>query len=125
MSIHKYYVKSIRFNKQLSMSKILKRPDYTTPEYRFMDQMYNGFYTRYLLRLCICCTHVALSVCCTLTFFNRNQEHNYTNRHSNIQRPVRKYLQKMINIVYLLRPCILKAMLCLIMILKSELRLQT
>jgi hypothetical protein len=100
------------------MSKIRKRPNCTTSEYRFMDQMYNGFYTRYLLRLCICCT---------LTFFNRNrnQERNYTNRHSNIQRPVRKYLQKMINIVYLLTPCILKAMLCLMMILKSELRLQT
>jgi hypothetical protein len=46
-------LKSIRFNKQLSMSKILKRPDCTTPEYRFMDQMYNGFYSSYLLRSCM------------------------------------------------------------------------
>jgi hypothetical protein len=66
-------VKSIRFNKQLSMSKI--QTDRTVPlqipqNVVIMDQMYNGFYTRFLLRLCICCT---------LTFFYRN----YTN-HNNI-----------------------------------------
>jgi hypothetical protein len=67
------------------MSKLLKRPDCTTPdspEYPIYGpdvKWLLHYCIKYLLRLCICCT---------LTFFYPN----YTNH--NIPRPVRKYLQK-------------------------------